>query len=809
MTATYARVALAAPVPSPLSYAAPPALAGLLAPGHVVEVPLGTRQVTGYVLDTHGPEALPPDLPPERVKPIVRLLEPQPAFDARQLELFRWVARYYHAGLGEVIATALPSALKAGTRAAYRATEDGVEALAAQAVTGEDAEVLRELVRRPEAGRRGLERTLHDLLPAEAVERALERLLHRGWAEREQLEVGGPAGDMARVLVRRPEAPALEAVSAHPSARQRAVVDAVAAAAEGLALDQLAAEQGPYARTVARRLVALGVLDEELRPRLDPVVLGELPARRDPPPLTPAQQQAVDHILGPPQPWLLYGVTGAGKTEVYLHAAQAALAAGRQVLVLVPEIGLTPLLTGRFRARFGGAVAVLHSGLTGAQRLREWRRIRAGEAQVAVGARSALFAPFQALGLVVVDEEHDDSYKQDEGVRYNARDLAVVRARQAGCPVVLGSATPSMESWHNAREGRYGLLELLERPTPRPVPAVELVDLRRQPRVEGRLPLLSDEVLGALRACFAGGGKAIVLYNRRGYASFVQCGDCGGAYTCPSCGVGLVLHQTQGTLSCHYCGFHRGMPGACPSCGGALEILGRGTERVEEHLRELFPEVPIARMDADTTAPRGAHHQILQGFARGDTQLLVGTQIVAKGHDFPDVHLAVVVSADHSLMMPDFRAAERTWALLTQLAGRAGRGEVAGRVLVQTLHPEHYTFQKIGDPQGFFEEEGRARRTLRYPPFTRLALLRVESADRDRAVDQAWVLARRLRLDRGRVEVLGPSQAALPRLVGRWRYQVLLRGADPAGFLRWLSAQDLSAPRGVRVVLDVDPRSLL
>lgn len=797
------RVAVAAPVRESFSYAVPPQLHGLLQLGHAVEVPLGGRFVAGYVLE---PEST-PGCPPERLKPVQKLLDPAPVFDATQLAFFRWIAHYYHAGLGEVIATALPSAMRAGSHTVYHATEAGIEAVAQNAVADEEAEVLREILRRPGLTRRGLLRGLGDLVDEDDGARALDRLVHRALVAKEIAEAR-EAGDTERVVRRQPgEAPRL-------GPRQREVLDAIEAAGGTLVSAELTGKMGPYARDAVRRLIALGLITEETRPRMDAVVTGELPERRGPPQLTAAQQAAVDTVLGPPRPWLLFGVTGSGKTEVYLRAAEAVLERGQQVLVLVPEIGLTPLLTGRFRARFGDRVAVLHSGLSGNERLREWRRIRAGDARVAIGARSALFAPFDALGLVVVDEEHDDSYKQDDGVRYSSRDLAVVRGKMAGCPVVLGSATPSLESWHNARSGRFGLIELRQRPTPRPVPTIEVVDLNHEPRAEGgHVPLVSETVKVALQACFAAGGQAIVLYNRRGYATFVQCEDCGGAYECPSCGVGLVYHQGQRLLSCHYCGFHRPFPDACPACGGPLEVLGRGTERAEEDLAALFPGVPIARMDADTTSVRGSHHRILRDFSDGRSRLLVGTQIVAKGHDFPDVQLAVVLGVDHVLMMPDFRAAERACALVTQLAGRAGRGDRAGRVLVQTHHPEHHVFRLIHDLPAFYEEECRVRKPLRYPPFGRLALLRVESADRKAALDATWALARRLReqIQRDEVRVYGPAQAAMPRLVGRWRYQLVLSAKDASTFQRWLTAQELAPPPGpkVRVVLDVDPRSLM
>ncbi|MEC7239752.1 MAG: primosomal protein N' [Myxococcota bacterium] len=455
---------------------------------------------------------------------------------------------------------------------------------------------------------------------------------------------------------------------------------------------------------------------------------------------------------------------------------------------------------------------MLHSGRTSSQRLREWRRIRAGEARVTVGARSALFAPFQNLGLIVVDEEHDDSYKQDEGVRYSARDMAVVAGLQANCPVVLGSATPSIETYRNAQTGRYGLLEMLERPTPGPVPEIEMVDLNILERVDGQKPLLAPQVRHALQTCFDEGGKAIVLFNRRGFATFVQCNDCGASYRCPSCGVALVLHQKQRTLTCHYCGFHRPHEPECIKCGGEIVEMGKGTERVEQVLAEEFPNIPIARMDADTTATRGAHHRILEGFRKGESRMLVGTQIVAKGHDFPDVHLAVVVGADHVLMMPDFRAAERCFSLLTQLAGRAGRGEKTGRVFVQTHHPMHFALQKLGDYKAFYSREIHEREVLSYPPFGRLCLIRLEGTDRYTAQQTALDLAKSLRsqVDSSQIQILGPAPAALPKLLGRWRVPLVVGGLDAKAVRQWLSTVNLSPPtKSIRMTVDMDPRYLM
>lgn len=810
----YARVAVARPVEGLLSYAVPAHLDERLAPGHAVLVPLGRGAETGYVIERSDE----PDVDPAKVRPITRLVDPEPVFEARQLEFFRWVAEYYLAPLGLVIHTAVPSQIRARVLSVIDPTDAGVEALTGGEATAQLAQVLREVVSRPGLTRRGLARRLDGELERDEVERAVQGLVRREWVARAEREVREMRGRRRTVCLAVPQDGALELVP-RAGRRMRSVIASLARAGGSVDLAEVVAEQGGSARDALKRLIAAGVVREGEREVRD--VLLDAPAQgpTESPVLNPDQQAALESLTAEDAvgAWLLYGVTGSGKTEVFLGVARHALDRGGQVLVLVPEIGLTPQLVGRFKARFGAAVAVLHSGLSGAERLSEWRRIRAGEARVAVGARSALFAPFGRLGLVVVDEEHDDSYKQDEGVPYSARDLAVVLGRQHGCPVVLASATPSLESWYNAHTDRYRLLRLPERATPRPVPDVELVDLTElvvEPDQER--PVFAPVVVEALEQTFAAGGQAIVLYNRRGYATMVQCTSCGGTYECPNCGITMTLHRRAGVVACHYCGLKRPWSESCPSCGGALEELGKGTERIEAELGRLFPDIAVARMDADTTAVRGSHHRILQGFREGRTRLLVGTQIVAKGHDFPGVHTAVVVSADHGFRIPDFRAAERTYALLVQVAGRAGRGEIPGRVLLQTWKPDHYVLRHLGDLEGFLRVEGRLRNTLRYPPFTRLCLVRLSGVDR-RAVDTAArdlaaALRREARRVRG-VGVLGPAPAALPRLIGRWRYQIVLRGEDLRAFRAFLSAQlDLlrgAARRGVRVGWDVDPRNLM
>jgi len=810
----YAHIAVARPFPEPLTYAIPVYLVGRLRVGHVVLVPLGSTAETGYIVGLSDDT----DLAPAKIKSITRLLDPVPAFDEAQLGFFRWIADYYLQPLGMVVNTALPSRMRAKVVKAAEATQPGIVALTKHSVKGPQAQVLREIISRPGLTRRGLIRRLDRELDKSEVEKSVDALVRAGLVDWVDREVGETKARVRTVSLPTTLSEALAKIP-RAGSTQRAVLGALAEA--GCPVDQpdLAKRFGSHANRAIQRLAELGLVEQDERERRDPLLEAVAMGAAHPPALNAHQLAALDAITAADKgTFLLFGVTGAGKTEVFLGAARDALDKGRQVLVLVPEIGLTPQLVGRFKARFGEAVAVLHSGLTANQRLGEWRRIRAGEAPVAVGARSALFAPFQDLGLIVVDEEHDDSYKQDDGVPYSARDLAVVLGHRVGCPVVLATATPSLESWNNAESGRYTRVELPVRATPRPVPTVDLIDMTELSWPEGESrPLFAPQVVASLQKAFDDGGKAIVLYNRRGYATMVQCTNCGGTWECPNCGISMTLHKTIGRMSCHYCGLSLRYEVACPVCKHASqEELGKGTEQVEEELRRLFPEIPLARMDADTTSGRGSHHRILEAFREGRTRMLVGTQIVAKGHDFPDVHVAVVVSADRGFRIPDFRSAERTYALLVQVAGRAGRGDVAGRVLVQTWKPDHYVLQHLDDVRGFLRMEVRLRQTLCYPPFSRLCLIRLDGVDRKRTNTAAHELAKSLRQATARfprTTVLGPAAAALPRLVGRWRFQIVMRGENTAAFRAWLKhclpTIRSFAKKGTRVSWDVDPRHLM
>jgi primosomal protein N' (replication factor Y) len=512
--------------------------------------------------------------------------------------------------------------------------------------------------------------------------------------------------------------------------------------------------------------------------------------------------------------FLLYGVTGSGKTEVYLHAIRHALSRGRASIVLIPEIALTPQAADRFRARVGAEVGILHSGMTMAERHDVLIAAARGEIQVVLGARSAVFAPFRNLGLIVVDEEQESSYKQGEKPRYHARAVALVRAQHEGAAVLLGSATPSLESYHNAARAKHVLLHIPERVDGRPLPRVQVVDMRLP---EHRNDVLSRPLLDALVERLERGEQSILLLNRRGHSNYVQCYACGGIVRCPYCDISLTYHATDHRLRCHYCNHARAVPHECPACGNPCQVFrGAGTQRLEQELSGLLPQARIQRMDFDTTSKRGAHRHILEEFGRGEVDVLLGTQMVAKGHDFPGVTLVGVVLADAGLSLPDFRAAERTFHLLAQVAGRAGRGTTPGDVYIQSLCPDHYAIALAAaqDYPAFFEREAALRRSLRYPPFARLTGITGLGPDRDRLSASMERVAEAFRRDLagGAAQVLGPAGSAIPRLRGRYREQILVKGslaeAPKRRLLQLLEESSKAAP-GVEFQVDVDPVNML
>jgi primosomal protein N' (replication factor Y) len=653
------------------------------------------------------------------------------------------------------------------------------------------------------------------------------------WAEEYYL---APPGELLRAAL----PPGMNARGGAQGPARRGVEYASAVAGAAASLD--AVGRAPAQRAVLEYLLARGRIPlEELRrafPRgraalgalarrglveLDretPVARGGLLASGgEAPPLTAAQVAAlaaIEGAFGGFATFLLHGVTGSGKTEVYLHAIARARAAGKGALVLVPEIALTPQLAGRFRARFGDDVALLHSGLSGAERHAEWLRLRRGEARICVGVRSAVFAPVQDLAVVVVDEEHESSFKQEDGPAYHARDLAVVRGKLEGAVVILGSATPSLETLENARRGRYRTLELPRRIDDRPLPPVEVVDLRRLRKAGMDLApgLLSPALADALDATVAAGRQAILFLNRRGYETLVLCEACGEEARCSQCAVALTHHARRGMLLCHACGRAERMDARCPSCGGTRTGVGVGTEQVEEAARARVPAARVARLDRDTVGNAGDTAAILARFARRELDVLVGTQMVTKGHDFPGVTLVGVILADTALALPDFRAGERTFQLLTQVAGRAGRGGEAGRVVVQTFNPAARAVARaaLHDYAAFAAEELEDRRRRGWPPFGRLLAARVEGSEAA-APRAAEALARAARPAlRGEVALLGPAPAAIERLRGRTRWHLLFRAAEPQPLFRIHAALAPVAarpPGGAQVRFDMDPYSMM
>jgi len=513
--------------------------------------------------------------------------------------------------------------------------------------------------------------------------------------------------------------------------------------------------------------------------------------------------------------FLLHGVTGSGKTEVYLRAIETALAAEKQVIVLVPEISLTPQMARRFRARLGEQVGIFHSGLSAGERFAVWKGIREERLRVVLGPRSAIFAPFENLGLIILDEEHDSSYKQTEKPRYHARSVALVRARARGAAVILGSATPSLDSLYNARRGKYSLLTLPRRASGERRPEVEIVDLSERGE-----EILSERLLEALDGTLSRGEKAMLLLNRRGHSRFRICRSCGHVPRCSRCDISLTYHSGRGRMLCHYCGLERPLPPVCPECaGGRWELVGAGTQQVEMALRMRFPETPVLRMDMDSTSHKNAHAEILECFGEKGPAVLLGTQMIAKGHHIPAVTLVGVISADTGLFLPDFRAAERSWQLLEQVAGRSGRGDRPGRVIVQTLNPDHPVLTSLRSEGGgdFLDRELRERRLLNYPPFRKLSSLMISAPEEKLAEKAAEALIRKFRENwpDHAGEILGPVEAAIPKLKGRHRRQVLLKGALGPEQKVWLHegfaaiSKDLRRSGALSLDLDVDPESLL
>ncbi len=854
----YVEVALNLPRFQPLIYRAEASLAERLVPGMRVLVPLGSRRVTGYVISslTSAPPADAGNTTGAgRIvyRDVFEALEDEPLLTPDLIELTRWVAGYYCCGWGETLRAALPGIREKKGVEKYRLTDAGRREADREAsrvarrmgpeLPGLEAAPPRLPLRLRLLGAlRGGPRRAGALAAAHGrgARRALERLAGAGLTERFTGEVGGPRRARFVRLLRRPDAEERAALC-KKAPRQAAALEALAGHPNGRALLRDLERAAPGTRAACAALAKKGWIGVEEDVWEGPPAAGgsaEGPAGGPPPAplheLSSPQRRAFEAVRADIEAekfsvTLLHGVTGSGKTEVYLRLAEEAVRRGRTALVLVPEIGLTPQLLGRFRARFGEHAACLHSALPESGRARAWRRIRRGEAEVVVGTRSAVFAPLARLGLVAVDEEHDGSYKQEEAPRYNGRDTAIVRARRADAPVVLGSATPSLESYRRAVEEKYRLVELPARPGGRPLPRVQVVDLRRLPASDPKVPpLLGPALAGAIGDRLSRGEQTLLFLNRRGFSSVILCRDCGAAAECAHCTAPLTFHMAERRLQCHLCDFTAPPPGRCPGCGsGRVGFFGLGTERVEEAARARFPGARISRLDRDTARRAGAYDHILGGMRRGEIDILIGTQMVAKGHDFARLTLVGVVAADVGLHLPDFRAAERTFQLLTQVAGRAGRADLPGEVIVQTFRPEHYAvrYAEAHDYHSFYGREAAAREAASYPPFRRLARLRFESKGAGAAAAAGkWALgflekrgARRSVFGgkaAGAIELLGPAPAPLRRVRGMYRHHMLIKAASAARLNAEVEATLAAfaaepALRAARLIADIDPMSLL
>lgn len=802
-------VALPLPIRTSFTYGVPEALEGSTVIGARVVVPFRNRAMLGVVL-RRGESADGTSL-----KNVAEVVDPAPALSPALIELGRWISSYYLAPIGETFRAMLPPAVEVRFGRELYITESGRSRL-------------REL------------RSMTNPSDTDSADQAVLELAeaHGGVSSEGRLRSINHGLAAARRLLRSSDL-AARGTSHRSSARVRKIVSW---RSEAVPEDGRAAEQRTYgilrqsgcldlpallktaniSRAVIQRLARqrkVAIWEQPLTGEEIDFDADRLPRANS---LNPEQARAVEAVAGwlrarSFRPALLYGVTGSGKTEVYLHSVEAALALGRTAIILVPEIALTLWISSLCRARFGDTVAVLHSGLSEQERAREWWRLRRREARVVVGTRSAVFAPLDNVGLVIVDEEQESSYKQEETPRYQGRDVALMRAKFEGAVAVLGSATPSLESYHRAREGRYELLTLNSRVENRPMATVQIADLRDDFRRTHSTTPISQDLREALARELAADRQAIVLINRRGYSWFALCRGCGATILCENCSIALTYHKRRQCLACHYCGFTRRVPQTCPKCNSEhIYFVGAGAEQGEEHLRTVFPAAHIARLDRDAVRSKRAFAEVLSAFGAGKIDILVGTQMVAKGHDFHGVTLVGVASADAQLGFPDFRAAERTFQLLTQVAGRAGRGALPGQVIVESYHPEHYAIQMAvrQDYPAFFEKELHFRRLMHYPPVVALASVLVRARKLEKAIQWSRQIEKFFESQKAReIRILGPAAAPLARLKGEYRFHFLLKSGRRAALNRILSqcigfCTEWEIPDHA-VLIDVDPVNLM
>jgi primosomal protein N' (replication factor Y) len=777
----YADVALPLHVDQAFTYRLTESMRDVAQLGARVVVPFGRKLLTGYIVGLRSKLNEDVGLDEAAIKEATDLVDVVPLIGQDVLQLARWVADYYAAPWGEVLKAALPPGISESIEQFLLPTAESGAERSRNHASGTMTIKAQLLSLIPDSGELSLRAAAGALGQRQAITaaRALERA---GLCEIVQ-RCRAPITKEKRQRVVRLSVGA-DASDAKFTEAQRRVIEALTNATSAMPV-QTVLKSAQVSDSAIRTLQKKGLVEIfEEQVRRDPLANALMP-----PPqahtLTEAQTSVLKTIEAQLEQqsygtFLLHGVTGSGKTEVYIRAMRTALELRRSAMMLVPEIALTPVFSRRLRSQFGDQVAIFHSSLSKGERFDEWTRVKNGQAQIVIGTRSAVFAPIRNLGLVIVDEEHESTYRQQDSPHYNARDTGIVRAQQAGAVVVLGSATPSLESFHNAHTGKYTYLVLPDRIGQRPLASARIIDMREVFARHGKPSVFSDELLLAIEKTHARHEQSMILLNRRGYSSFVLCRSCGESIECPNCDVTLTYHRGERAIVCHYCNYRRAAPSECPNCAGTyIYYVGEGTEQLEEMLGKQFPALRIARIDRDTTARRSVFEKSLFDFSEGKLDMLVGTQMLAKGHDFPNVTLVGVVSVDAGLALPDFRAAERTFQLITQVAGRAGRGDRPGQVLIQTYHPEHYALRHAcaQDYAGFYEEEIRHRQNHAYPPFVALASLMVHGPDLERTRTTALDL--RKQLDQANQErdcrVLGPAPAPLARLKGEHRIQLLIK----------------------------------
>ncbi len=814
----YAEVVFNLPLREPFTYAIPGHLLGKVRVGMRVLVPFGRRKITGYVVKLTEKWDKPIAL-----KTIADLPDSEPIVNLELLSLTRWLGVYYQSSWGEAIRCALPAGLDEESREAFYISQMGTQAMTSGSLSKSAVTLLNFISKQPGTTFRKCQKELGKEFSAYS----LARLKQDGFLEASQrirkskvghrfvktVRLSNPLpgeNEIGRLLKRSPkqkEVFDLIRQKEIPLPELQTQIPRSQAALRGLKEKNLVEI---FSRKKEREVsVPKGTMDQPFGPSLkftvrQEAIFNEL--------ITAIEAERF-------QPFLLHGVTGSGKTEIYIRCIQRILEMGKTAIMMVPEISLTPQTVGRFHQRFGNRVAILHSGLSQAERFLEWKKIREGKVSIAIGARSAVFAPFKNLGIIVIDEEHDGSYKQDSNPRYHARDTAVMRARSLNAMVLLGSATPSLESIQNTKQGKYKYLSLENRIGERMLPIVSLLDMKRERKEFKNFSMLSGALRSAIRDRLSRKEQVFLFLNRRGTARFVFCPDCGYVLECDRCSVTLTFHGREGHLLCHYCNFKTRMPGHCAECHAeVIRFSGFGTQKLEEEVRKTFPDAKTTRLDRDTTQGRDSFAAMHRNMSTGKIDILIGTQMITKGHDFPNVTLVGVVHADLSLNIPDFRSCERAFQLLTQVAGRAGRGEMPGKVIIQTNNPDHYMFEFVRehDVNAFHEKELKLRKQLSYPPFTRLIAIEIMSLHESLGQSTAEKLGRALtRQGTPDVEILGPSKAALYQIQNKFRWHLILRSRDIKA-LQVLLADNLelnelkSASRGkVKISIDVDPFNLL